>query len=155
MSATVSIQKLRCIGNLSSPSLPAAELAGSRWPPEHGGKSTRHGANEEPLMPSEVARSRHQSYLLHEAAHRYSKPGIWISHVCANDAARNLSLTGITPRYTPRTDVGPEFDETLSGELVQVELQAVLQAGSGSRTRHRNLTQPSSALIVADSLQKV
>jgi hypothetical protein len=117
---------LRSISNLPAPGLPAAELAGSRGLPENCRQPICVGAKEKPLAASKMARARDQSYLLHEAANRYAKPGIWISHVCANDAARNLSLTGITPRYTPRADVSPKFNETLSGKLVQVELQAVL-----------------------------
>ena len=70
MSATVSIQKLRCIGNLPSPSLPAAETCGSRRLPEHGRKPASRGAHEEPLTSAEVARARNQGYLLHEAPNR-------------------------------------------------------------------------------------
>ena len=42
---------------------------------------------------------------------------------------------------TPRADVRAEFDETLSGEMIQVELLAVLKKDSMARTRHRCLTQ--------------
>src|SRR6516162_1144798 len=105
MSATVSIQKLRCIGDPSSPGLPAAETCSSRRLPEHGRKPASHGAHKEPLTPAEVARSRHQSYLLQKLPHRYAKPRVvGVRHVCANDAARDFSLTRVAPRDTPRTN---------------------------------------------------
>src|SRR6516162_6574831 len=98
MSATVSIQKLRCIGDPSSPGLPAAETCGSMRLPEHGRKPASHGAHEEPLTSAVVARSRHQSYLLPEAANRYAKPRTaWVCHVCANDAACDCPLMRVTP----------------------------------------------------------
>jgi hypothetical protein len=76
---------------------------------------------------SEVSRSRDQGYLLHEAAKLYAKPSMTgIGHVCANDAARNYSLTRIIPRDAPRTDIASELYEALSCKLVEVELQAVL-----------------------------
>jgi hypothetical protein len=123
MSAIVSIQKLRAIRNLPSPSLPAAETCGSRRLPKHGCKSTRHGAHEEELATAEMARSRHQSYLLHEAANRYAKPSVvGVRHVCANDTLCDFSPVRITPRDTPRTDVGAELDEALTGEVIEIEL---------------------------------
>ena len=137
MSAIISTQKLRPIRDLSSPSLPAAETCGSRRLPEHRSKSTRHGAHEEPLTSAEVARSRHQSYLLQKLPHRYAKPRVvGVRHVCANDAARDFSLTRVAPRDTPRTNVGAEFDEAPSRKVIQIELQAVFQAGSVLRTRN-------------------
>jgi hypothetical protein len=76
-----------------------------------------------PLMASEVTRPRHQSYLLHEAANRYSKPSIaWISHICANDAARDLSFRRAAPHDPAPTDVGAELDEALSSEVIEIEL---------------------------------
>jgi hypothetical protein len=45
-----------------------------------------------------------------------------ISHVGADHTTRDHSLMGLTPRYTPRADASAKLDETLSGELVQVEL---------------------------------
>src|SRR6516164_144310 len=74
MSATISIQKLRCVGDLPSQSLPTAELAGSRRLPEHGCKPTRHWAHEEELSSAEVSSPSCQSYPLYVAANRYLKP---------------------------------------------------------------------------------
>jgi len=149
VSATVSIQKLRCIRNLSTPSLPAAEFAGSWRPPENNRKLTGYGAHEEPLTSAVVTRASNQSYLLQEPVNgHYSKPStIRICHVCANDAPRNFSPMRSTPRNTTRTNVGAEPDEALSSKVIQIELQAILQANSGSRTRHRCLTQPHRSLL--------
>jgi hypothetical protein len=70
-----------------------------------------------------MTRARHQSYLLHEAANRYAKGGtVWVGHVCADDAARDFSLMGVTPRNTPRTNIFPGLDEALSSKEVEVEL---------------------------------
>jgi len=47
---------------------------------------------------------------------------VGVRHVCANDALRDFSLVKITPRDTPRTDVGAELDEALAGEVIEIEL---------------------------------
>jgi hypothetical protein len=60
---------------------------------------------------------------LYAAANHYFKPSTaGVSHVGGDYTARYVALMRVTPRDTPRTDVDAEFDETLSGELVQVEL---------------------------------
>jgi hypothetical protein len=47
---------------------------------------------------------------------------VGVRHVCANDAPRDFSLTGVIPRDTPRTDVGAKLDEALAGEVIEIEL---------------------------------
>ena len=70
-----------------------------------------------------MARARDQGYLLHGAANRNAKPGVvGVRHVCANETPRDFSLTRVTPRDTPRTDVGAELDEALAGEVIEIEL---------------------------------
>ena len=129
--------KLRPIRNPSSPSLPAAESRGSRRLPKHGSKSTRHGAHKKNLMASEVTRAIHQSYPLNESTHRYSKPSMArVRHVGGDCTARDFSSMRVTPRDTPRTDVGAELDESLPSEVIEIELQSILKANSVSRARH-------------------
>jgi hypothetical protein len=60
----------------------------------------------------------------------------WVSHVGGDSTARDFSSMGVTSRNTPRTDVGAEPDQTLSCEVIEVELQSVLKANSKSRARH-------------------
>jgi hypothetical protein len=70
-----------------------------------------------------VARARNHGYLLREAPNRYAKPRVvGVRHVCANDAPRDFSLTRITPRDTPRTNIFAGLDEALSSKEVEVEL---------------------------------
>src|ERR1700730_6311661 len=84
-----------------------------------------------------MTRARHQSYLLREPANRYSKPSMaWVSHVGGDYTARDFSSMGVTPRDTPRTDVGAETDHALSSEVIEVELQSILQASSHPCSRH-------------------
>jgi hypothetical protein len=89
-----------------------------------------------------VARARHQSYLLREPANRYSKPSMaWVSHVGGDYTARDFASMRVTPRNTPRTDVGAELDKALPSEVIEIELQSILKANSVSRTRHRCLIE--------------
>jgi hypothetical protein len=70
-----------------------------------------------------VARARNQGHLLREAPNRQAEPRVvGVRHVCANDAPRDFSLTRVTPRDTPRTDVAAELDEALAGEVIEIEL---------------------------------
>jgi len=89
------------------------------------------------LMASKAARARHEGYLLCEPANRYSKPAVaWVSHVSGDYTARDFSSMRVTPRDAPSTDVGTELDEAPSSKVIEVELQAILQANSMSRARH-------------------
>jgi hypothetical protein len=84
-----------------------------------------------------VARARYQSYLLCEPANRYSKPSMaWVSHVGGDYTAGDFSLMRVSPRDTPRTDIGTELDEALPSEVIEIELQSILKANSVSRARH-------------------
>jgi len=88
-------------------------------------------------MASEMAWARHQSYLLNESTHRYLKPSMaWVCHVGDDRTARDVSSMRVTPRDTSRTDVGAELDQTLSSEVIKIELESVLQASSVTRARH-------------------
>ena len=110
MSATISIQKLRCVGDLPSPSLPTAELAGSRRLPENSRQTTSRGTKEKPLAAAEVARARDQGYLLYELANRYPKPSVVrVGHIGGDYAARE-----VTPGDTPRADVRSKLDQAPS-----------------------------------------
>ena len=55
-----------------------------------------------------------------------------VIHVGGYCTARDLSSMTATPRNTPRADVGTEPDEALAGEVIEIELEALLKAGSGS-----------------------
>ena len=77
-------------------------------------------------MAAVVTRARDHGYPLYEAANRYAKPRTaWVCDVCANDAARDFSMMGVTPRNTPRTNVGAKLDEAPSRKVIQIELQAI------------------------------
>jgi len=68
-----------------APTLPTAELAGSRRLPEHAREPTREWAQEESLTASKVARTRDQGYPLNESTHRDLKPSMArVSHVGAD-----------------------------------------------------------------------
>jgi hypothetical protein len=103
-----------------------------------------------------VARARHQSYLLREPVNRYSKPSMaWVSHVGGDYTARDFSSMRVPPGDTPRPDVGTELDETLSSELIEIELQSILKANSVSRARHCCTTPIFVRTFAADQKQKV
>jgi hypothetical protein len=60
---------------------------------------------------------------LREPPNRYLHLGVGgITHGGGDHTARHLSSMGVTPRYTPRTDVGAELDEALSSEMIEIEL---------------------------------
>src|SRR6516162_236539 len=84
--------------------LRAASRAPSQTHQSRGTRKTtgirRSGAGENPRL--SAARS---SQSLSETTR------VGVRHVCANDAPRDFSLTRVTPRDTPRTDVGAELDE--------------------------------------------
>jgi hypothetical protein len=104
-------------------------------------------------MPAKVTRARHQGYLLHEPADRYPKPSsAGVSHIRGDYTSRNFALMGVTPQDTPRTDAGAKFDEALAGEEIEIELESILKAGSGSRTGHRCLTQFHQRLVSATEI---
>jgi hypothetical protein len=63
---------------------------------------------------------------------------VCVRHIGSNYTARDFSLR-VAPRDAPRTGVGAGVDEALAGEVIEIEPQAILQAGSISRTRHRCL----------------
>ena len=67
---------------------------------------------------------------------------VGVSHIGGDYTARDFSSMRGTPRDTSCPDVGAEFDEPLSSEVVEIELQSILKANSVSRTWHRYLTQP-------------
>jgi hypothetical protein len=85
-----------------------------------------------------VARSRYQSYLLHEAemsrsllniakrheaANRYAEPGmVGVRHVGGDYTARDFFLMRVTPRDAPCTNIFAGLDEALSSKEVEVEL---------------------------------
>jgi hypothetical protein len=70
-----------------------------------------------------AARAGDQSYPLLKSANRNSKPAMaWGSHVGGDYTARDFASMRGTPRNTPRTDVGAEIDEALTGEVIEVEL---------------------------------
>jgi hypothetical protein len=93
---------------------------------------------------------------LYIPADRYLKPGTaWVSHVGSDYTARDLALIRVTPGDTPRTNVGAEFDEALAGEAIEIELESILKASSGSRTRHCCTTPIFVGGFAADALQKV
>ena len=120
-----------------APTLPTAELAGSRRLPEHAREPTREWAQEEPLTASKVARTRDQGYPLNESTHRDLKPSMArVSHVGADHTACDFSSMRVTPRDTSCVDIGTELGEALSGEVIEIELQSLLKANSVARARH-------------------
>ena len=75
---------------------------------------------------------------------------VCVRHIGSNYTARDFSLMRVAPRDAPRTAVGAGVDQALAGEVIEIELESILKAGSGSRTRHRYLIQPLSRLTVAE-----
>jgi hypothetical protein len=85
-------------------------------------RAQRSRGIKKPLTSAVVARARYQSYLLRELADGYSKPRMpWVSHVGPDYTARDFSLMRVTPRDTPRTEVGAELDEAFSSEAIEIE----------------------------------
>jgi hypothetical protein len=89
-----------------------------------------HGwTHEVPLPTTEVARTRNEDDPLIEAAKLNPKPAfILATHVGANHAVGNVAPIRVRPSYSAKADVCPGFDETVSSEPVQIQLQSILAA---------------------------
>jgi len=76
MSAIVSVQKLGRIRDLSSPSLTAAEASCAGWLPQNRDQTIHRGADEIPLMATEIPSSRNKENRLFAAAYLDTHPGV-------------------------------------------------------------------------------
>jgi hypothetical protein len=80
---------------------------------------------------------------------------VWVSHVGIDYATRDLASMRIAPRNAPRPDVGAELDETPSSEVIEIELEAILQANSVSRARHMYTAILIAAILPQTRYEKV
>jgi hypothetical protein len=47
---------------------------------------------------------------------------VWVRHIGGDYTARDFPPMRVTPGDTPSTNVGAELDETLSSEVIEIEL---------------------------------